>query len=110
MPRSFEFPLEDGQLDQAQLWVPMSLTPGELSDENEGFWGYQMVGRLKDGVTLAQAAQDVDRVARQIMRSFPASMSAIHIQGDARSCCGVCRGVMSAPCCARCSSPSPSSC
>jgi hypothetical protein len=27
MPRSFEFPLEDGQLDQAQLWVPLSLTP-----------------------------------------------------------------------------------
>jgi len=82
MPRSFEFPLEDGQLEQAQLWVPMSLTPDELSDQHAGFWGYQMVARLKDGVTLSQAAQDADRVARQIMRSFPASMSAIHIQGD----------------------------
>ncbi|MGA2646908.1 MAG: ABC transporter permease [Candidatus Sulfotelmatobacter sp.] len=82
MPRSFEFPLEDGQLEQAQLWVPMSLTPDELSDQHAGFWGYQMVARLKDGVTLSQAAQDADRVARQIMRSFPASMSAIQIQGD----------------------------
>ena len=82
MPRSFEFPLEDGQLDQAQLWVPLSLTPDELSDQHAGFWGYRMVARLKDGVTLLQAAQDADRVARQIMRSFPASMSAIHIQGD----------------------------
>jgi predicted permease len=82
MPRSFEFPLQDGQLDQAQLWVPLSLTPDELSDEYAGFWGYKMVARLKNGVTLSQAAQDADRVARQIMRSFPASMSALRIQGD----------------------------
>jgi hypothetical protein len=85
MPRSFEFPLVDGHLDQAQLWVPLSLTPDELSDEQAGLWGYRMVARLKDGVTLAQAAQDADRVARQIMRSFPASMSAIHIQGNVKS-------------------------
>jgi putative ABC transport system permease protein len=82
MPRSFDFPLADGLLDQTQLWVPMSLTPAELSDENEGFWGYRMVGRLKDGVTPEQAAQDVDRVTRQVMRNFPARMAAIHIQGD----------------------------
>ncbi|MGA9981713.1 MAG: ABC transporter permease [Candidatus Sulfotelmatobacter sp.] len=82
MPRSFEFPLEDGQLDQAQLWVPLSLTPEELSEKNAGFWGFQLVARLKDGVTLPQAAQDADRVARQIMRTFPASMNAIHIRGD----------------------------
>jgi len=84
MPRSFDFPLADGQLDQTQLWVPMSLTPGELSDENAGYWGYHMVGRLNDGVTLEQAAQDVDRVTRQVMRNFPARMAAIHIQGDVR--------------------------
>ena len=82
MPRSFEFPLEAGHLDQAQLWVPLSLTPVQLSDQQIGFWGYQMVARLKDGVTLAQAAEDADRVSRQIMRTFPASMAAIHIKGD----------------------------
>jgi predicted permease len=82
MPRSFEFPLEDGRLNQAQIWVPLSLTPEELDDAHAGYWGYQMVARLKDGVTQAQAAKDADRVARQIMLSFPATMSAIHIQGD----------------------------
>jgi predicted permease len=82
MPRSFAFPLEDGQLDQVQLWVPMSLTPDELADQSAGFWGYQMVARLKDGVTFSQAAQDADRVAQQVMRSFPVNMSAIRIQGD----------------------------
>lgn len=82
MPRNFEFPLLPGHLDQAQLWVPMSLTPDELSAEHAGFWGYHLVARLKDGVTLTQAAQDADRVAQQIMRNFPAGMSAIHIRGD----------------------------
>jgi putative ABC transport system permease protein len=82
MPRSFAFPPTDGQLDQVQVWVPMSLTPGELSEEHAGFWGYRLVARLKDGVTREQAAQDADRVARQIMRDFSPHMAAIHIQGD----------------------------
>src|ERR1700730_14132915 len=82
MPRSFQFPLEDAQLDQAELWVPMSLTPEELSEEHAGFWGYHMVARIKDGVALSQAAQDADRVAKQIMRSLPAAQSAIPIRGD----------------------------
>lgn len=83
MPRDFEFPSQPGRLAQAQLWVPMSLTPDDLSDESAGFWGYQMVARLKDGVTPSQAVKDVDRVAQQVMRNFPATMSALRIKGDA---------------------------
>lgn len=82
MPRSFEFPPQPGHLEQAQLWVPMSLTPDELSDDGAGYWGYHMVARLKDGVTMAQAAKDADRVAQQIMREFPSTMSALRIKGD----------------------------
>jgi len=82
MPRSFEFPQEAGHLDQAQLWVPMSFTADELSEQHAGFWGYHIVARLKDGVSLMQAAQDADRVAQQTMRNFPVAMSAIHIRGD----------------------------
>ena len=82
MPREFEFPVRAGRLNQAQVWVPMSLTPEELSDEAAGHWGYQIVARLKDGVTPAEAAQDAARVAGQIMRSFPAGMAAIRIRGD----------------------------
>ncbi|QNI30367.1 ABC transporter permease [Alloacidobacterium dinghuense] len=84
MPRGFEFPLQPGHLDQVQLWVPLSLTPDELADQSLGFWGYHLVGRLKDGVTIPQAVQDTDRVAQQIMRNFPASLSAIHITGDVK--------------------------
>jgi putative ABC transport system permease protein len=82
MPRSFEFPPQPGHLEQAQLWVPMSLTPDELSEQSAGNFGYHMVARLKEAVTLPQAAKDADRVAQQIMHDFPASMSAIHIKGD----------------------------
>jgi putative ABC transport system permease protein len=82
MPRSFDFPPADGYLDRAQLWVPMSLTADELSDERAGFWGYQMIARLRDGVSLSQAAHDADRVAQQIMRNLPIAQSRIHIRGD----------------------------
>jgi len=81
MPRSFEFPLEAGHLSQVQLWVPMSATAEELSPDS-GMWGYHIVARLRDGVSLSQAAQDADRVAQQIMRDFPPSKSALHIRGD----------------------------
>jgi predicted permease len=85
MPRSFAFPLQAGRLNQVQLWVPLSLTAVELSDSNAGMWGYHIVARLKDGVTPAQAASDADRVAKHIMRNFPAGMSALHIRGDVES-------------------------
>lgn len=84
MPRSFGFPLADGLLDQAQMWVPMSLTAGELSDDHAGYWGYQLVARLKDGVTTAQGAEDANRVAQQVMRDFPARLAAVPIRGDVK--------------------------
>src|ERR1700722_18139260 len=82
IPHNFEYPLVDGHLDQAQLWIPLNLSPEELSDSQAGAWRYQIVGRLKEGVSLSQAVQDVDRVAKQAMRDFPPSMAAIHIHGD----------------------------
>jgi putative ABC transport system permease protein len=84
MPRDFEFPMNFGDIAGAQVWVPLSLTTDELSEQNSGFWGYRIIARLKDGVTLQQAAEDADRVAHQIMSEFPATMSAIQIQGDVR--------------------------
>src|ERR1700761_997599 len=84
MPRSFEFPLLAGRLDQPQLWVPISLSASDLSEVNAGNWSFQMIARLKDGVTVAQAAQDANRVSQQVMRGFPAGMSSIHIRGDVK--------------------------
>src|SRR5215469_5711542 len=83
MPRSFAFPPQDG-FDQTQLWVPMSLTADELSDDHAGFWGYEMIARLQDGVSLGEAAQDADRVARQIMRNLQEHRRPINIRGDVK--------------------------
>ncbi|MGH9605031.1 MAG: ABC transporter permease [Terracidiphilus sp.] len=85
MPRNFEFPLVPGQLNQSELWTPMSFTTDELSAGAAASWNYQMVGRLKRGVTAAQAQQDADAIAVQIDRAFPAFMSSLHIRAVVHS-------------------------
>jgi predicted permease len=71
MPRNFEFPLSPGRLNRSELWAPMSLSPQELSPEANASWYLNLVGRLKPGVTPAQAQGDAERVAQQIMRNYP---------------------------------------
>jgi predicted permease len=80
MPRDFEFPLIPGRLNRSELWVPMSFTPLEISAQAGGSWNYEMVGRLKTGVTLAQAQNDAERIAQQIMRAFPPDLANFHIR------------------------------
>jgi predicted permease len=78
MPREFEFPLVPGQLNRSELWVPMSFTQAELV-QGAGSWAYYLVGRLKPGVTPAQARHDAADAAREIMRNFPPALSGRHI-------------------------------
>ncbi len=78
MPRSFEFPLQPGHLNQTQLWVPMSFTNDELT-RGAGSFNVSVVARLKPGVSLAQAASDTSRVAREIMRGYTGFMQGLHI-------------------------------
>ncbi len=85
MPRNFEFPLLPGQLNNSQLWVPMSFTSQEITGPAAANWSYSMVGRLKPGVTSAQAVNDAERVAQDIMRGYPAFMSSLHIHAVVRS-------------------------
>jgi predicted permease len=84
MPRNFEFPLVAGQLARSELWVPMSFNPQELATSSAANWSYQMVGRLKPGVSPAQAQEDAQRVAQQIMRNYPSFMSSLHITSVVR--------------------------
>jgi predicted permease len=78
MPREFEFPLVPGQLNRSELWIPMSFTQAELV-QGAGAWTNQIVGRLKPGVTPAQAQQDAAAAAQEIMRNFPPALSARRI-------------------------------
>ena len=79
MPRSFEFPLRPGLLSRSEIWVPLSFTPQELGPSGAASWSYQMVGRLKPGVSPQQAQDDAERVAQETMRNYPAFMSSLHI-------------------------------
>jgi len=78
MPREFEFPLVPGQLGRSELWVPMSFTQTEFV-QGVGNWGYNIVGRLKAGITPAQAEQDAAGAAQEIMRNFPPALSSRRI-------------------------------
>ena len=84
MPRNFEFPLNSGQLNRTELWVPMSFTPQELSSTAAANWSYQMVGRLKPGISPSQAQSDAQRVAQEIMRNFPADIASLRISSVVR--------------------------
>jgi predicted permease len=79
MPRNFEFPLVTGQINRSELWVPMSFRPDELTPGSAANWSYQMVGRLKPGVSAQQAQSDAETVAQEIMRGYPAMMGNLHI-------------------------------
>ena len=84
MPRGFEFPLVPGQLNRSELWVPMSFRPDELASRSASNWSYQMIGRLKPGISPAQAQSDAERVAQEIMRGYPAEMASLHINSLVR--------------------------
>jgi predicted permease len=79
MPRNFEFPLIPGHLNQSELWVPMSPTQQELTTGSAS-WGFQMVGRLKLGVSVTQAVQDATQVANETMRNYPSFMAGMRIR------------------------------
>lgn len=82
MPREFEFPLVPGQLNRSELWVPMSLTQSDLVQS--GAWHYQMIGRLKSGVSAEQAQQDAERVAQETSRTFPPAMASIRVHASVK--------------------------
>ena len=77
MPRNFELPMVGQHINRSELWVPLSITQQELS--NEGNWNFGMMGRLKPGVTIRQAQDDAERVAQETMRNYPARMQSLRI-------------------------------
>ncbi|MGA7409105.1 MAG: ABC transporter permease, partial [Bryobacteraceae bacterium] len=54
MPRGFIFP--PGETDAAEAWTPLQLNP---ASKNRGGHNYNVFGRLRDGVTIQQARQEM---------------------------------------------------
>ena len=83
MPRHFAFPFYAGHAAHAELWVPMSFTADDLGP-GAASWSFLMVGRLRPGVTPAQAQQDAESVAQEIMRNYPPFMAGMYISAVVR--------------------------
>jgi len=64
-------PQDVGFTSDVDLWLPLGYDP-EV-DENRGDHRLDVIGRLAPGVTLRQAQGDLQRVAAQLARQYPAS-------------------------------------
>jgi putative ABC transport system permease protein len=75
MPANFEFPLplfgvQGGTFaERADMWKPIAFTKQEL--ESRGSRSYGVIGRLKPGVTLAQAQAEADTIVANWHPLFP---------------------------------------
>ncbi|MBI4477215.1 MAG: ABC transporter permease, partial [Acidobacteria bacterium] len=63
MPASFTVPFEE-----TQLWIPAQVSP---TSSSRGRHGFVVLARLRPGVTLQQAQQDMTSVAQQLEREYP---------------------------------------
>jgi putative ABC transport system permease protein len=63
--------LEPGSWDRApaNVWIPISFTPAEIANRHTG--PLIVDGRLKAGVTVAQAQQEMNLIAADLARQFP---------------------------------------
>jgi putative ABC transport system permease protein len=65
MPREFHWAFESGQ---RQLWVPVGYTEG---DKIRGAGSFIAFARLKPGVTVAQAAADLEGIGTRLAQQYP---------------------------------------
>ena len=61
LPPNFRFP------ENAELWVPFALDPEKTDKEN---YAYNVIARLKPGITLTQARTDMDTIAGRLSQQF----------------------------------------
>ena len=61
MPKDFRFP--PGAADAPQVWAPMQLDP--LHPGNRAGHNFSLLGRLKDGVPLGQARQELEAFVKR---------------------------------------------
>lgn len=64
MPTGFQF-----LSNTVGLWVPLALTPQQLADRDSGF--LRVVGRMKPGVTAAQANTEIQTITQRIIQQDP---------------------------------------
>ena len=63
LPRGFEYPGQSG----IELWQPLAFRPADLTPDNRGSHQYEVIGRLRPKVSLAQARAQMAGAARTIV-------------------------------------------
>lgn len=69
MPPDFRFPDAD-----AMLWLPLAFADGD-SLNTRGNYFLNAIGRLRSGVSVAEAEAELRRIAADVSREHPASMA-----------------------------------
>ncbi len=69
MPAKFE----DVLAPSAEIWSPMQLDPGHMTDLQTFEWGHhqRMVGRLRPAASIEEARRDLNLIARMPVPEFP---------------------------------------
>jgi putative ABC transport system permease protein len=82
MPRSFHFPTPE-----IELWCSFALIYGSAGNATIGDWinnrsvhGYQIVARLKQSVSLPQAASETSAIAERLAGAYPESNSDVTVR------------------------------
>ena len=68
MPAGFAYP------DEAEVWGPLAFSPDDLSPQSRGGHGLEVLARIKPGLSMAQVADDMQRVSQTIVdqnRNYP---------------------------------------
>ncbi len=74
MPPGFAFPLR-ARARAVEIWTPMAFTEQEKAAVGDNF-DHNAIARLKPGVSLRQASDDVETVMRRIVEGYPAAIRA----------------------------------
>src|SRR5688572_25978382 len=80
LPAGFRLlhPAETYMLRDSDVWTPLQL---DWVNGQNNFTVYTVIGRMKPGVTLAQAQQDLDAIAVALRAAFPSIRTSLEIRG-----------------------------
>lgn len=67
MPQTFNYP------EATDIWIPLEMTVEHLG--HRGDYSYRVLARLKPGVTLAQAQDDMSAVTKRLEEEYPITNS-----------------------------------
>jgi putative ABC transport system permease protein len=84
MPEGFQFPGGSGTVLRiftpaaAELWVPLALDADTLSQRSSH--SLNVIGRLKPGITVAQATAEMDAIQQRLEQQYPTFYVGSHVK------------------------------